>query len=757
LDAPLGFRARDESHADGAGTPRADTARLAAGGLFETGRNCWTVARAQRVALIVDGEDYFRNFVLAAERATRSIGILSWEFNSTTRLRFDEASDGPARLGDFLNWLAKRRRALNIHVLDWDYPLVFGTDRELRTLFGFGWRPRRRVHRAYDNTQPLSASHHQKVVVIDDAMAFVGGFDLTVRRWDTCAHLACEDRRLCENRPYAPFHDMMMAVDGDCARALGVLFRERWRAATGRRLRPANGLAAPWPDSLTADLTEVDVALARTLPELPNRPAVAEVEVLYLDMIAAARERIYIENQYFTAYRIGDALEARLRETDGPEIVLVLRLFSHGWLEEHTMHVLRARLIERLRAADTHGRFHVYYPHIEGLAENLCIDLHSKLMIIDDEILRIGSSNLSNRSLGMDSECDAAIAARGDPRIAGVIRDFRNRLLAEHLDAERDAVDQAVRRLGRLDRAIAALGGRSRTLRQLENLPEWPQAVIELASVGDPQRPVSFDHLIDEFSPEQLITAKSADSPDGPRRGAVRRAVLKLGAVVLLLVALVAMWRYTPLAQWVEPVRVTGWARTFGDRAWAPLLIILAYTPACIVMFPRALITLAAVVAFGPWLGCAYALAGVLVAALATYFAGFALPRQTVYSLGGERLLHLADVLRRRSLLAMTALRLVPLAPFAVEGLAAAVIGVPLLPFLFGTLFGILPGTLATTVFGDQLETVLRDPSQVNYVIVVGAVLLVALASLAVRRWLVRQHHHRAAGSPNGHADQRPR
>ncbi len=54
------------------------------------------------------------------------------------------------------------------------------------------------------------------------------------------------------------------------------------------------------------------------------------------------------------------------------------------------------------------GRFHAYFPHIPGLPEGQCCDLHSKLMIVDDEVLRIGSANFSNRSMGLDTECDAA-------------------------------------------------------------------------------------------------------------------------------------------------------------------------------------------------------------------------------------------------------------------------------------------------------------------------------------------------------------
>lgn len=727
--------------------------------LFAIGRNCCAIGRAQRVGLLVDGEEYFRAFALAAEQATRSIAILAWDFHSATQLRFDDTKHAPPpQLGDFLNWLVRRRRGLHIYVLDWDYPLVFGTDREFRPIYGLGWRPHRRVHMAYDNTHPLSASHHQKIVVIDDGLAFIGGFDLTVRRWDSCAHAADDSRRCCSSKPYPPFHDIMMAVDGEAARELAVIVRSRWLAATGRHLPAAPPQAPPWPAGLRVDLRDVDVALARTLPALPGQPGIAEVEALYLDMIAAARQSIYIENQYFTAHRIGDALAARLAEPDGPEIVVIVRLFSHGWLEEHTMHVLRSRLVQRLRAADRYGRFHIHYPHVDGLAEKLCIDLHSKLMIIDDEILRIGSANLCNRSMGLDSECDAVIEARGDPQIAAAIHTFRNRLLGEHLDVPLAQVEDAVRQQGSLNGAIEALAGRERTLRPLERPPDWPPAVVELASVGDPGQPVTLESVIDEFSPEQFMSDEEEDEPSPPKnagsRALLRRLAPRLAAFAIALLALAALWRYTPLAGWADANRITDLAQQFANRPWAPLVILIAYTPACVVMFPRPLITLAAVVAFGPRLGLLYALSGILLAALLSYLAGLRMPRHTVRDIAGPRLLRITETLRQRSLVAMTALRLVPLAPFVVVGLVAAAFGIRLLPFMLGTLFGMLPGALATTIFGDQLGAALHDPSQVNYGMLAAAVLAVFCLTLAVRHWLVTQHRHH---SHHGRQTERPR
>ena len=82
------------------------------------------------------------------------------------------------------------------------------------------------------------------------------------------------------------------------------------------------------------------------------------------------------------------------------------------------MGVLRSKLVERLRAADVEGRFNVYYPEMPGLAEGTCIDVHSKMMAVDDEWLRIGSANINNRSMGVDTECDLAIEAGGRAEIA---------------------------------------------------------------------------------------------------------------------------------------------------------------------------------------------------------------------------------------------------------------------------------------------------------------------------------------------------
>ncbi|NLG75082.1 MAG: hypothetical protein GX535_02485 [Xanthomonadaceae bacterium] len=448
------------------------------------------------------------------------------------------------------------------------------------------------------------------------------------------------------------------------------------------------------------------------------------METLYLDMIAAARTFIYIENQYFTAEKVGDALAARLAESDGPEIIVVLRQLSHGWLEELTMQTLRTRLIEKLRAADRHDRFRVFYPYIGGLKEGTCIDVHAKLMIVDDELVRIGSANLANRSMGLDTECDLTIAAEGRADIAQAIEALRCELLGEHLGCEPERVRDVVREKGSLRAAIDALQNDERTLEPLRDLAQASDAVMSVASVADPEKPVALSNLATLFG---------ADVP--ARRGGP--AWGKIATIVFSIAALAALWKLTPLAELLEANRVTQWARDFGSKWWAPLLTVLAYTPAAVTMFPRPLITLFAVVAFGPWLGFLYAMLGIELSAWLTFVAGKRLDREAVRRVAGAKLNDIIQVLRRRGLLAITALRLVPLAPFAVEGVVAGAVRVKLWHFMLGTAIGILPGTLTSTVFGDQLTAAMEDPSKVNYWLIGSALLLLASATWFVRRWLV--------------------
>jgi uncharacterized membrane protein YdjX (TVP38/TMEM64 family) len=201
---------------------------------------------------------------------------------------------------------------------------------------------------------------------------------------------------------------------------------------------------------------------------------------------------------------------------------------------------------------------------------------------------------------------------------------------------------------------------------------------------------------------------------------------------------LTAAWRFTPLAEVVTADRVIEWTESFSRHWWAPMVLMALYTPASLVMFPRPLITLAAVVSFGPWAGLAYALIGVILASTAGYYAGRAFGRNTVRRLAGTRLNRISQALQRRGVLAITAVRLVPIAPFIVVSMVAGAIRFKLWQLSVGTILGMLPGALMATVLGDAAQSALRDSSQINWWFVGGTLAVLLTGSAFVMRWLSR-------------------
>jgi phospholipase D1/2 len=213
----------------------------------------------------------------------------------------------------------------------------------------------------------------------------------------------------------------------------------------------------------------------------------------------------------------------------------------------------------------------------------------------------------------------------------------------------------------------------------------------------------------------------------------------KIVLIVLVVAGLAAAWRFTPLSEYITAQRVAGWARAMREMPWAPLLVVFAYTPAAFVMFPRPLLTLLTVVAFGPWLGFLYGMTGILLSAYATYYAGRFMRPQAVDRLAGRHFDPVKKALRRHGLAAMFAVRIVPAAPFVVEGVVAGALRVKRWEYGLGTFLGMLPGVLATTVFGNEIAAALESPDKATWWIAGAALLALFVTTWLVKRWLARQ------------------
>ena len=375
--------------------------------LLRPGAACWRVETADRFAVLMENEAYFDALKSSLDKARRSIVILGWQFDPRTRLDPESRfGDRQAEIGHMLRMLVKSRPDLDVRLLIWKSPLLIAASQGFYPHRAQGWFRKRMVEFRLDSPGPIGACHHQKVVIIDDAIAFCGGGDISTDRWDTTEHLD-DDPRRCQPSGLisAPRHEMMCVMDGPAARALGDLARERWFRATWERTVPDTVEGDAWPDGVEPDLVDTRVAIARTEPKWGGRGEVRENEALYLEMIRRAKRLIYLENQYFTSPVIAAALAERLAETDGPEVVLISTAGSPSWFDRMTMDTARSEVLYRLESADSNGRFSAFAPVTRSGGR---IIIHAKIAVIDDQVLRIGSTNLNNRSLGLDTECDVA-------------------------------------------------------------------------------------------------------------------------------------------------------------------------------------------------------------------------------------------------------------------------------------------------------------------------------------------------------------
>lgn len=711
----------------------------AAASLFVPGETCWRVERAERVGVIIDAEDYFTVAKTAMQRARRSILLTAWDYDSRVRLTPQRRNPSrPDRLGLFLNWLAARRPGLHIHVLKWDYAELFDIKRYQQPLFIRRLFSHPHLHYRLDDDHPTGACHHQKMLIIDDALAFCGGLDLTANRWDTRAHRAEEPaRRQPDGTCYEPFHDLMMAVDGDAARALGDLFRERWRRATGEVLAPTPSGPGidPWPANLKPLLTRQRIAIARTEPACNGREEVREVEALYRAAIASARRTIYLESQYFACDAVAQALKARLEEPDGPEVVVINPIRTSSWLENQVMIGARNRLTTLLNGADRHGRFRIFAAVTDG---GRCITVHAKVMVIDDRVLRIGSANLNNRSMGLDSECDLALeAAPDDGDTAAIIGAVRDDLVAEHLGVPPEAVTTAMAENGgSLIRAIDALrpaGTEGRTLVDLESPEPTPFAAALLdARFLDPERPVTAAEMVDRVLPSLIP-------------GRLRHWLGGL-ALAVLAVGLYLLWNNTALKDWATLDNALALIEQVRAMPLGPLVLVGVYVAAGFVAFPLLLLVAATAMALGPAEGFAVAMAGAVASAAALFLTGRLAGRRLLERLAGPGLHKLSRRLADSGIVAVATIRVVPVAPFTVVNLVAGASPIRFWDYVIGTVLGLAPGTLAFSLLGHQLESTLSDPTPSGIALSAGLAVVAVGLGWGAGRLVNRLRNRRSKG-----------
>ncbi|WP_246504312.1 VTT domain-containing protein [Bradyrhizobium agreste] len=604
-----------------------------------------------------------------------------------------------------LRALVQRRPALRINILVWDFVSFYASEREWNSATKITADTDGRVRLHLDATLPFGSAQHQKIVCVDGSLAFVGGLDLTIRRWDTSDHRADNAMRCDPQRkPYPPFHDVQCLVDGDAAEQLFALVEQRWRAA-GQQADERRALkTGRWPANVPVEAEHLPVGIARTEVVCPAGSTIREVERSFIAAIRSATSFVYIENQFTSATRMARELAEQMRRVPSLRVLVVAPKLHSSWLESQAMQNGRGAFIDCFSAAGVADRIRFVYPVSRSGNKEAAVMVHSKLMVVDDRILRIGSANLNNRSMGADSECDLIFEAESEQH-RDFIASVRRRLIAHFCGLDEQAVSQNEHRLFALLDQVSKTGG-AKTLRKVESSVLTSTLATLVQPVADPELPL---HL--ERAASRMWSTKT---------------IIGIASIALALLGLALAWSYTSLSDYADAGRLSSFLSAYSQSVWGPPFAIAAFVVGGLVIFPVLVLIAATAAALGPWLGFVTAMAGVSLSALLLFAIGRFLGRERLQRLLGRRAARIQERVVGKGILAVVIIRMIPIAPFSVVNVVAGASTLPLRDFLVGTLLGMMPGILAMAVLGAQIADLARNASWSN-------VLLLTLAFLG---WL---------------------
>ncbi|OCK54554.1 phospholipase [Bradyrhizobium sp. LMTR 3] len=670
------------------------------------GETVWRRCKAGRLTILNDAAAYFAALREALLLATRQVYIIGWDIHSQTRFVGPSgyADDGyPQELGAFLKALLKAKPDLRINILIWNFPALYAAEREWNSAAKFTAHASDRLRFCFDSSLPLGSAQHQKIVVIDGALGFVGGLDLTIRRWDTSAHETHHPLRTDpDGKPYPPFHDVQCMVDGEAAASLTEVAENRWRAAGCTTERPAATKGERWPASVPVQCRGMTVGIARTEIATARGDGVNEVARLFEASINAADRFIYIENQFTSATDIARLLAQRMLDVPQLRVLIVMPKMHSSWFESQAMQSGRGGFIARFVSAGVMDRVRFVYPSTRDAEQAAAVMVHSKVMIVDDRMLRVGSANLNNRSMGADTECDLVFEATSDAHCE-YLAWLRRRLIGHFCGVDEREIERHEADLfGFLDRL--AEDDSPKSLQPIDPAASVGGVAVMVQPVADPREPLHLDRAAN-----RMWTA---------------RTILAVSGLAAALAGLALAWQYTSLRDFADVGFVSSIISQPARSQFAPLFAIAAFVVGGLVVFPVLVLIAATSAALGPWMGFLSASAGVLLSALTLFSIGRVLGQARLQRLLGRRAARVQSGIIGKGVMAVAMIRMVPIAPFSIVNVVAGASKLSLRDFVLGTVLGMAPGIAVMAALGAQIADLARNASWIN-------ALLLALAILA--------------------------
>ena len=210
-----------------------------------------------------------------------------------------------------------------------------------------------------------------------------------------------------------------------------------------------------------------------------------------------------------------------------------------------------------------------------------------------------------------------------------------------------------------------------------------------------------------------------------------------LAMAFFALLGLASAWSWSPLRGWLDAARIVTALEHLGQSI-GPVAAIFGFGLALTLAVPLTFLTLVAIVAFGPAAGFFYSIAAALLGAAISFWVGERLGHDVVQQLGGARVNRVSQRLASHGVMSVIAVRLVPIAPFAIVNMIAGASHLSLRDLLLGTAIGMTPGTLVMMFFAGQIVEALKNPSLLTYLIGLGMLLLIGAGVWSLRRWMRR-------------------
>ena len=596
------------------------------------------------------------------------------------------------------------------------------------------------VHVCLDGNVPMGGSHHQKIILIDDELVFTGGMDIARQRWDTREHNIVEPERTDVLGSYAPYHDVQIMMDGPVTKDLAELVRERWTKAVNYEplaIRDVNrtkleSTVAAWPEKFPPILKKINCAISRTIPRLDRQEKIQEIFQMYFDLINKAEEFIYIENQFLSSVEIATALNKRLLEKPKLKVLLVSSCEPQGLFERESFWAGRIDFKKIIEKDVERERVRVAYPRInDANGSHAYKRIHSKIFIVDNKFMTVASSNLNNRSMILDTECDVTFAADTEEQ-AVLLNNFRSDLISEHTGRTIEQTSELLKTDFTLDELMNSSAPTGYALHEVNDTLFTNQSLKTVIDrVADPQQPLmSYVALDSSGVPVKL------EPFTNPRKHVLAFFVL-LGFAVIG-----AIFYLKSHSEWFQPARIKEFLEFARNSSFALPLVCLIYVLGGFVLFPVTVLSLITAAVFGAIAGPLYGMVGSLLSAAVMFWIGNVAGLKGLRKLFGERIRSIDRKFHDSGILGVAALRFIPIAPYSIVNLAAGISSVTFIDFMVGTFIGFLPGLVIKGLVGDSLVQVFISPNpQARMYLILGVLLWVALVAasyILTKQWRKR-------------------